>query len=44
MPREEMAAENLRDGVVEVASEQRTQQQRVSLVGFDAFSRYRETI
>lgn len=30
MPREEMAGENLRDGVVEVALEQRTQRRRLS--------------
>ena len=46
MHREEMVAGNLRDGVIEVALEQRTEQQRIiwCLVDFDAFSRYRETV
>ncbi len=45
MPREKMDGENLRDGIVEVAFEQRTQRQRADCqVGFDAFPRYRETI
>lgn len=44
MLREKMAGENLRDRIVEVAFEQRTQRQLFCPVGFDAFPRYRETI
>lgn len=41
-----MEGENLRDSVVEVAFEQRTQRQFIGFcpVGFDVFPRYRDTI